>query len=140
LQTTTGASVAFDQDQGKVVLLDFWATWCKPCLQKLPTLNKLHQDYGPQGLHVLGLNIEGLDPERIRRFVEQRRLLFPVLLDDGRVASAYGVRRIPHLVLVDRQGQIALVQGATGSVSVLRDEIEKALRATPTQQMTTPAP
>ncbi|MCA9670585.1 MAG: TlpA family protein disulfide reductase [Myxococcales bacterium] len=108
--------------RGKVALLDFWATWCKPCLRKMPQLEALQRELGKRGLQVVGINVEG-SPERVRRFMEARARRFKdakapgvmMLVDDGRVSASYGVRTLPHVAVVDRKGKLVHVQvGARG--------------------------
>ena len=94
------------------VLIDFWATWCKPCLASLPELEALHRKHGPQGLTVLGVSIDGpRNYSKVRPFATRIGLTYPLVLDhDGELQQKYQVRAIPTSVLVDRSGAIVLVQ------------------------------
>ena len=103
-----GGTVRMDDLRGKVVLLNFWATWCPPCKAEMPDLDALYRTYGEsQGLVVLGVNLQE-DAETVAPFVRERDLSFPILLDaEGRVTSdLYHVRPLPTSFIIDRQGYI----------------------------------
>ena len=106
----TGEEVHRLADHPKqVVLLNFWATWCAPCREELPTLEALHRALGDDGLAIIGVNVDPGDAERIRRFAEQKGLSFRVLHDpEQRVAGSYGIRGYPTTVVIDRAGRIVL--------------------------------
>lgn len=108
LPTLDGGSVRMAELRGKVILLNFWATWCPPCEAEMPDLDALHRTYGEsQGLVVLGVNLQE-DVGKVAPFVRERNLGFPILLDmDGRVTSeVYHVRPLPTSFIIDRQGYI----------------------------------
>lgn len=91
--------------KGKVVLLDFWASWCSPCVAELPHIEKLHKDFKNQGLVVLGLNSEAADDAR--NFVKKRGYTFPTLVDErGAISMKYGVFTIPQIFIIDRDGKV----------------------------------
>jgi cytochrome c biogenesis protein CcmG/thiol:disulfide interchange protein DsbE len=108
LATLDGGSIRLADLRGKVVLLNFWATWCPPCKAEMPDLDALHRAYGEtQGLVVLGVNLQ--EPvDTVAPFVRDRNLSFPILLDtDGRVTSdLFHVRPLPTTFIIDRQGYI----------------------------------
>jgi len=92
-----------------VVLLNFWATWCSPCREELPTLEALHQELGGEGLAIIGVNVDAGGAERGARFAEHKGLSFRILHDPGqRVAGSYGVLGYPTTVVIDRAGWIVL--------------------------------
>ena len=94
---------------GPVVLLNFWATWCGPCREELPTLEALHRELGDEGLAIVGVNVDAEGAERAMRFAEQKGLSFRILPDPKqRVARSYGVLGYPTTVVIDRSGWIAL--------------------------------
>lgn len=100
----------------RVVLLNFWATWCPPCLEEIPALDELHRDLGDQGLSVVGVALE--DAEPVRDFAEEHEVGYPLLVG-GReafdIAAEYGNARgtLPYSVVIDRSGTIrATHQGA----------------------------
>jgi len=94
-----------------VVLLNFWATWCAPCREELPTLEALHQELDDEGLTIIGVNVDPGDAEPVVRFAEQKGLSFRVLHDpEQQVAGSYGVRGYPTTVVIDRAGRIVLTE------------------------------
>ena len=112
--------------RGKVVLLDFWATWCPPCLAMLPTLHELYAEWQPRGAEFVGIDSDGpmVAPDELRGFLSRRPFPYPVVVDDKEVGGLYGVFSIPHLVVIGRDGAIARV--FVGGVS--RSQLDAALR------------
>jgi peroxiredoxin len=91
--------------RGKVVLVNFWATWCPPCRKEMPDLNALYQQFSPQGLVILAISDE--EASRVNPFVEERKIAYPILLDPGdKVHAAFAVEGIPKSFLYDRQGKL----------------------------------
>ena len=105
LKDLGGTEVRLSDQRGKVVLIDFWATWCPPCREELPHIQRLHEDHRSEGLVVLALSTDR-DPAAVRTFVPRHGFTFPVLFGNREVATAYRVRGIPTVYLVDRQGRI----------------------------------
>jgi thiol-disulfide isomerase/thioredoxin len=115
--------------RGKVVLIDFWASWCAPCRASMPALERLWQRFRAAGLEVVSVNVEG-DAAKARAFAAGFRppLTFPLYVDDGRAAAAFHADAIPHLVLVDRQGIVRLVHVGGADEDELADRIAALLR------------
>jgi thiol-disulfide isomerase/thioredoxin len=105
LPALDGTPVHLRDLRGKVVLLDFWASWCAPCLAELPVVDRLAHRFAGRGLAALGVNL-GDPAATVRAVLRENRLDLPALLDDGDVAERYHVDSIPALVLIDRQGVI----------------------------------
>lgn len=106
LLDTQGKTVALADFKGKVVFIDFWATWCPPCRISMPEVEKLYADYQGKAVQVLGLNLDE-NGDNARRFVERKKTPYPVLLaGDSDISSAYGVGGIPHFVLIDKEGRL----------------------------------
>ena len=106
LQDLDGRRHRLEDYRGKVVLINFWATWCEPCREEMPSMNKLRASLAGQPFAVLAVNLA--EPEaRIRRFMEQLPLDFPVLLDrDSAVAKAWQARILPASFVVGPDGRI----------------------------------
>ena len=104
-----GEMISLQQLQGKIVLLDFWASWCGPCRISMPVLEGLQREF-PQELVLLAINLE--EPEfLIRQYVEANRVTSRILMDrDGAVGNTYGATSIPLQVLIDQRGTIHHVQ------------------------------
>jgi len=107
-----GTPVKLKDFRGRVVFVNFWATWCVPCREEMPSMERLYQKYRGKGLVIVAVNYRESQKEA-RGFVEELKLTFPVVLDDGTVSTLYGVFALPATHLVDRQGKgAARVLGA----------------------------
>ncbi len=92
--------------RGKVVFLNFWATWCVPCRQEMPAMERLYQSYRARGLAVVAVNYKE-SPAEVKAFMEELHLTFPAVLDRrGAVATSFAVRSLPVTYLVDRDGKV----------------------------------
>jgi peroxiredoxin len=105
LTALDGKTYTLDGLRGKVVLLNFWATWCPPCRREMPDMEKLYQRYTSKGLVVLAVSDE--KRETVEDFLAKQKYTFPVVLDPGRtVNTAFGIEGIPNSFLFDRQGRL----------------------------------
>lgn len=106
-----GVRLSLGALRGKVVLLDFWATWCPPCIQMMPILHDLHHDFSPRGVEIVGVNSDGgqSTTEEIQGFLTRHPAPFPVVLDDGNTGALYKVRALPQMVLIGKDGAIRKV-------------------------------
>ncbi len=106
LLTIEGKPISLAQLRGKVVLVNFWATWCEPCITEMPSLQRLRDQLGPSGFEILAVNYQE-GPVRIGEFVNKAQLSLPVVRDtDGSVARQWGARVFPASFLIDRDGRI----------------------------------
>jgi peroxiredoxin len=108
LEAADGSAVTLSDLRGKVVLLNFWATWCPPCKAEMPDLEALHRDYGAEhDFVVVGVNLQE-DAGKVQAFADANRISFPLLLDgDGEVSTRqFGIRTLPTSIIVDREGRI----------------------------------
>ena len=104
-----GSPLSLGDLRGKVVLVNFWATWCEPCIAEMPSLQALRQRLGPKDFEVLAVNYQE-GPARIQSFVAKTGVTLPIVRDtDGAVARAWNVRVFPSSFLVDRSGRIRYV-------------------------------
>ena len=122
-----GTVVSLESLRGKVVLLDFWATFCPPCLAALPDLQAMHAKYASQGFVVVGLTVEDR-PTLVRKATAAAGVRYPVVEATPAVWNAYKVTALPALVLVGRDGRIVRRFGGEADRSILIGEIERALR------------
>lgn len=114
VEDLSGARTELAGYRGKYVLLNFWATWCPPCLDEMPSMEVLHQRFKDRGFVVVAISSDKEGASIVQGFIDKLDVSFPILLDpDGRVARAYGAKNLPVSFLLDRQGQvIAAAQGA----------------------------
>lgn len=113
LPDTSGRKVGPQTYDGQVVLVNFWATYCAPCIEEMPSLEKVWQTHRSEGLVVLAVSIdEGMEP--VIDFQKKHSLSFPVALDaDRRIATAWGTEKVPETYIVDRRGRVTTkVMGA----------------------------
>ena len=106
LPDLAGNEVALEDYRGRVVLVNFWATWCKPCEDEMPAMDRLYQEFAPTGFELLAVSVdEGI--EEVEAFQERLRLSFPILHDPDKDASeAYQSYRFPETFLIDRDGTL----------------------------------
>lgn len=123
LTNLAGAEASLSSMKGKVVLVDFWATWCKPCIATMPELQKLHDAYSAKGLTVVGVSIDETGAKDVEPFLAKRKFTYPMLLDQNGTWEKWGVRAIPALFLLDKNGQI--VRQWTGKPD--KKDVEKAV-------------
>lgn len=124
--------------RGKVVVLNFWASWCLECRPEMPVLERLHREFGSRGLAVIGINARE-DLDTARRYASDLRLSFPLVLDPGgKITGLYGVVGLPATFLVGRDGRaVALAVGPRKWASVSALALIEALLAEPESR---PAP
>jgi thiol-disulfide isomerase/thioredoxin len=115
---------SFADLRGRVVLVDFWATWCGPCRHTMPALQKVYEKYKDRGLEVVSVNIEN-DAVRASSFAAafKPKLTFPLFVDAGPAQAAFRVDAIPHLVLIDKDGRIAFVHVGGLSADDLDEQV-----------------
>ena len=135
LRDLTGSAVSSETVRGKVVLVDFWATWCAPCRKSMPALQALHDRFASRGFVVLGISIDEGDPARVRKYVTSKKLTYPIAVDSGRTPAweAFRVKAVPAAYLLDRDGRIvAQWNGSAVDARDLEARLEELLTATGT--------
>ncbi len=119
--------------KGKVIVLDFWATWCGPCLQSMPLVEKVVQEFDDQGVQLIAVNLE--EPAKaITAMLERHKLQLTVAMDiDGVAATKYQANAIPQTVIIDREGKVArlFVGGGPKLADQLRDALREVLTGGP---------
>lgn len=124
LSTATGETLATSQFVDKVLLINFWATWCVPCRQEMPALQKVYDTHRRHGLALLGVNY-GEGTERVVNYTRELGITFPVVLDrDSTIGELYRVQGLPTTIFVDRHGNIRdMVLGGPMSESYIESKI-----------------
>jgi thiol-disulfide isomerase/thioredoxin len=108
LDTVSGNSINLGDYRGKVVLINFWATWCPPCVEEIPSLGRLQEEFSKDELVVLSVDV-GEPVERVREFLQKVPAAYPVMLDpQGKTVSAWNLRAFPTTFVIDAEGRISL--------------------------------
>lgn len=125
LKDLEGRDVSFGQFKGKVVVVDFWATWCGPCVMEIPGYIEMQRKYGPDGLVIVGVSLDQKGPAHVKKFAEAKGMNYTLVMGDDVVVEAFGgVEAIPTTFLVDREGKI--VHRKTGAMA--HDDYEKLVK------------
>jgi thiol-disulfide isomerase/thioredoxin len=99
--------VNFSSFKGKVVVLDFWATWCGPCRSEIPGYGKLQKKYKDKGLVIIGVSLDQAGPDVVKKFIDHFHMNYQVVMGDDAVVEAFGgVEGIPTTFIIDRTGKI----------------------------------
>jgi peroxiredoxin len=126
LRTADGRNLRLHEQRGRVVLLNFWATWCGPCRQEMPLLDQLYQKYQGSGFTLLGVNVDD-DSRKALQVAKTLGVSFPVLLDaDKTVSKLYDLGSMPATVLIDRDGKVRYVH--RGYLTGYEDTYDKQIR------------
>jgi peroxiredoxin len=126
LTDLNGKAVSLADFRGKVVILDFWATWCPPCKKEIPDFVDLQKSFGAQGVQVVGIALDDLD--KVKAFTQQNGINYPVLLGTQDITVKYGgIDGIPTTFVIDRKGKIVNRFEGFRPRSVFEAEIKKLL-------------
>ena len=102
-----GQQVSLSDHRGKVVLVNIWATWCAPCRQEMPSMQKLYERFKGENLKILAVSIDSTGREAVAPFVQRLNLTFPVLLDPkGDIGPLYGATGVPESIIIDKEGTV----------------------------------
>ncbi|MDN5348014.1 MAG: cytochrome c biosis protein CcmG, thiol:disulfide interchange protein DsbE [Clostridia bacterium] len=123
-------TVSLQNFRGKVVLLNFWATWCPYCVEEMGALEAAQRKYSDKGFTILAINVMSRETKAgIRAFVEKGGYSFPVLLDtEGRASEAYGIYSIPASYLIDGQGRVRWVKHGPLTEEEIGQKVEQLLK------------
>ena len=130
VQLLDGKAMHLSDARGQVLVLAFWATWCRPCKAELPGRDRLYRRFAPDGTRFLAVNIEGAELKpQVDAFVTATGLSMPVAIAGGAIADRYHVETIPHLVILDRTGTVREVLDGVHAESEVALAIEAAKQA-----------
>jgi len=130
LRTVDGAEVNSADLAGKVLVVDFWATWCPPCRAEIPGFIELQKKYAKDGLVIVGISVDQGGTEVVKKFVAQNKINYQIVLADGGVADAFGgVEGIPTTFVIDRTGKIQLKEVGFTEASAFEKRIQPLLKA-----------
>ncbi len=127
LPTPQGDMLALSDFRGQVVFVNFWGTYCPPCVKEMPDLQALYEDYSDRGLVVLGVNVEE-SPEKVIAWTQEHGITFPIVIsDDGTVNPVFGLRAMPTTWFVDANGILRGRIDGEMSAATARGVAEKLL-------------
>ena len=122
-----GKPISLKALRGKVVLLDFWATWCEPCQEEMPRLAALQKQAGPKGLQIVGLSMDD-QASTVRAFLADHPLPYPVAMATPALAERYGkILGLPTLIVIDRKGHLVKRHVGTLPAAQLNAEVDALL-------------
>lgn len=130
LQSSTDDNVRLAEQRGKVVMLNFWASWCGPCRKEMPLLDAMAQRYGEAGFVLYGVNVEE-DNTDAKKLIKELGVTFPILYDtESKASSLYNVDAMPTTVVIDKKGQIRYVNRGykAGDEDKYRDQIRELIK------------
>ncbi len=120
----SGQPLRLDQFRGRVVLLNFWATWCAPCIEEIPVFSRWQRQYGDAGLQVIGVSMDD-DEAAVRRFLAKHEVPYPILMGDAKLGKAFGgVYGLPQSFLIDARGRIVFRNVGELNLEALRLQIQ----------------
>jgi peroxiredoxin len=140
LKDTAGKKVSLSDYKGKAVVLDFWATWCAPCKVEIPWLEQFHNQYASQGLEVIGVSEDNLDPDDKGKLAQEKsdiaakaaemKINYPVLIDDASISTPYGgIDGLPTTFFIDRSGKVVASTVGLAPRDTIEADIRKALQS-----------
>jgi peroxiredoxin len=130
LNDLAGKPVSLADQKGKVVVLDFWATWCGPCVESMPHLDELNKQMSARGVRIFAVNLRETK-QQVEKFLSDQKLGLPVLFDtDGKVGDLFKVQGIPQTVVIGKDGVVrkVMVGYGPGAEGQLKEVVEAALK------------
>ena len=114
LETVTGEKISLKDFKGKAVLLNFWATWCQPCKKELPSMQRIYEKLSSEGVEVVAISIDRNKKERVKQYIKNHNLTFPILLDPNqKVRKDYFILGLPTSYLIGSDGKLkGFISGA----------------------------
>lgn len=126
VSSLSGQTISLDNYGGHVLILDFFATWCRPCRQSIPHLVEMNSKYGKQGLQILGLSVDEDGERLVKSFTEEFHVNYPVALAGDAATVAYGVRSVPVMYVIDKKGAVAEIY--RGSSTDMARKVEQSIK------------
>ena len=127
LANLDGKNVSLKDFADKVMVVDFWATWCGPCREEIPHLNKLYENYRGKGLVVVGISMDAEGPEVVKQFAKELRMEYPVVMGNENVQQDFGgIVGLPTTFIIDRKGNI--VKKYTGYQPAIMQDMEQTIK------------
>jgi thiol-disulfide isomerase/thioredoxin len=128
LQSTEGKTLKLSDFKGKVVIVDFWATWCPPCRKGIPDLIDLKKKYGSKGFEIIGVSVDSDTKDKVIPFVKENGMNYPVVYSDSNVLNLYGgIHNIPTSFVIDKKGKIVASYVGLTPKETYEDHIKKLL-------------
>lgn len=127
LPALNGGRISLSDFKGKVIILDFWATWCGPCRVEMPGFVELQTEYGERGLQILGVSLDGGRKESVVEFCERYYVDYPILMDNGEVARSFNVIAIPTTYIIDREGNLFKKYIGAREKETFKNDIEELI-------------
>jgi len=127
LRDSTGAEVKLSDYRGKAVLLNFWATWCRPCKVEVPMLMEFENRYKSGGLAVIGVSMDDDGWKSVMPYIAKNKLNYPVVIGSQELAKKYGAESLPMTMLIDREGRLAGVHLGLVEEKTWESEIDRLL-------------
>jgi cytochrome c biogenesis protein CcmG/thiol:disulfide interchange protein DsbE len=120
----SGRPLRLEQFRGRVVLLNFWATWCGPCIEEIPVFARWQRQYGTAGLQVLGVSMDD-DDAVVKRFLAKHAVPYPIVMGDAKLGESFGgVYGLPQSFLIDAHGRIVFRNVGELNLEALRSQIQ----------------
>ena len=130
LQDSSGKTVSLKDYRGKVVLLDFWATWCHGCKLEIPWFAEFSHKYGDKGVAVVGVSLDSEGWKLVNPFIKAAQIPYQIVLGNDNVAKSYGIKNMPDTFLIDREGRIAAAYNGI----IDKQNVDENLRAMLTER------
>lgn len=128
LPTLDSDRISLSDFKGKVIILDFWSTWCAPCRVEIPGFVELQEEYGEMGLQMLGVSLDRGRKKVVEDFCGRYYVNYPILMDNGEVARRFRVTAIPTAYVIDREGNLFKKYVGAREKEVFKNDIERLIR------------